>query len=535
MGSNGVNRWLNKANQRISLTNAAALLVGATLIGQLLGFMRTQVINANFPATGPGSTDAYFAAFKIPDLFFYTIAAGALGVAFMPFLADRLEKGDKKTVWEITSSLLNLLGFFMFGVGLILLIFAEPLIRLIINHDLSPQQLHTAASIMRLIALNPLLFAISGILTSVQQTFGRFFFFAIGPLVYNSCIIASAYIFHNTSLGLTGLGIGAMVGAILQLMIVCLGLIGLNFKYFPTIKWKLADFRRILRQLPARSIDQGIDSINSIVETNRASHLGVGNITFYENAYILHTAPIMLVGTTIATAAFPRLTRRLSQNRPDLFRRDFLQVFRAMIWIIMPIVVISYFSRAYLARMIFKANAPEIALIFGFLAGAILFRTLYTIISRYFYAHKDTKTPLFVSLFAIGLNILLAFSLAKPSAYGITGLALAQSIVAAVEVLILLIIMVWRDPHLFNSEFWNGIVKILSVTGFTLLTTYIMVTLVPLGRYDRGFITLGAKLFFIVAPTLLVHLAVSSLFDLEEARPVVDKLRKLALKPVKIQ
>src|SRR5262249_29772876 len=159
-----------------------------------------------------------------------------------------------KIVWEITSSLLNLLGLFMLAVGVILLIFAEPLIKLIINHDLSPQQLHSAASIMRLIALNPLLFTISGILTSVQQTFGRFFFFAIAPLVYNVSIIISAIIFHDTSLGLTGLGIGAMVGAVLQLVVVCFGLFGLNFKYYFTIKWKLTDFRKILRQLPARSV-----------------------------------------------------------------------------------------------------------------------------------------------------------------------------------------------------------------------------------------------------------------------------------------
>src|ERR1700757_3565461 len=100
-------RWLNRANARLTLVNAAALLVGATLFGQLLGFMRTQVVNANFNTTGHITTDAYFAAFKIPDFFFYTIAAGALGVAFMPFLSDKLHQGDKQAVWRLTSGLLN--------------------------------------------------------------------------------------------------------------------------------------------------------------------------------------------------------------------------------------------------------------------------------------------------------------------------------------------------------------------------------------------------------------------------------------------
>src|SRR6266404_3538395 len=401
-----MNRWLNRANGRVSLLNAAALLVGASLIGQVLGFMRTQVVNGNFNSPGHITTDTYFAAFKIPDFFFYTIAAGALGVAFMPFLADKLQQGDRQSVWKLTSGLLNFLGILMFIVGLILLIFTEPLLHLVVGYHLGPHQTHEAVTIMRLVAFNPLLFTISGILTSLQQNFGRFFFYALAPIIYNGCIIASVYLFKN-NIGLVGLGIGALAGAILQLLIVTLGLIGLRFRYAPSIIWHNSDFRQILRNLPPRSIDQGLDSINSIVETNRASTLKPGSITVYGNAYTLHLAPILLIGTAISTAAFPRLNDRLAQGRPDLFRRDFLMVLRAIIWIVVPVIVVTFFTRAYLARLIYKNIAPTISLILGFLVGAILFRTLYAIISRYFYAQKDTRTPLFVSLFAIGLNIFL--------------------------------------------------------------------------------------------------------------------------------
>ena len=532
-----MNRWLNRANQRISLTSAAALLVGASLIGQLLGFMRTQVVNGNLNVPGHITTDAYFAAFKIPDFFFYTIAAGALGVAFMPFLADKLQQGDRQSVWKLTSGLLNLLGILMAFVGIIIFVFTEPLLRIVVGHNLSPSQMHDAVIIMRLIAFNPLLFTISGILTSLQQTFGRFFFFALAPIIYNGCIIASVYIFKN-HLGLIGLGVGALAGAIIQLLIVLFGLIGMHFRYTRIIDFKNQDFRHILRNLPPRSIDQGIDSINSIVETNRASALGQGNITFYENAYTLHLAPILLVGTAIATAAFPRLNDRLAQGRPDLFRKEFLRVFRATIWIIMPVAVITFFTRGYLARLIYKNIAPEIAAVLGLLVGAIVFRTLYALISRYFYSHKDTRTPLFVSLFTIALNIFLAFTLARPIAkggYGITGLAIAESIVATVEVFILFLIMVWRDRHLFTVEFWDGVVRIMSVTGFTVMTTYILVNIIPLEATDRGFIHLGAKLLFIVVPTLAVHVLISSLFGLEEVQPVIARIKQIVLKPVRIQ
>lgn len=538
-----MNRLLTRANKKVGLGGAAALLIVVSLIGQILGFLRYKMVNANFPLLGPHSTDAYFAAFKIPDFFFFTLAAGALGVAFMPILAEHLERGDRKGMWDLSNSLINLISMVMLVVGVIMLVFARPLIHYVVASGLPPEQLNNAVLIMRIIAFNPLLFAISGVLTSVQQTMGRFFFFAAAPLFYNLTIIISALIFslapgHTGGpghLGLAGLGIGALAGAILQLIVVFFGLAGANFHWRPKIMWKSSDFKLILRQLPPRSIDQGIDSINSIVETNLATRLGVGNISFYENAYILHTTPILLIGTTISTAAFPRLTERLAQGRKDLFRQEFLQILRAMIWIAMPTVIICYFARGYFARLIFASGAPQIALVFGYLTLAIFFRIIYSIISRWFYAQKDTKTPLFVSLFAIALNIVLAYLLSRPAAYGIAGLAMAQSIVAAAEVAILFNIMLFRDHKLFNWEFWNGIIKILSVTGFSMLAAFIMISLLPLNIADRGVVTLGFKLLAIGGVTLLVHISISLLFGLEEAVPVIQKTKQFILKPIRIE
>lgn len=518
---------------RISIANVATLLVATSLIGQLLGFLRTKLVNTNFPTTGPGSTDAYFAAFNIPDFFFFTLAAGALGVAFMPVLSDHLHKGDRRGVWELSNSLMNLLAIVMAVVGVVMLLFARPLIEHLVAPGLTAEQLDNATNIMRFLAFNPLLFTISGVLTSVQQTMGRFFFFAIAPLFYNVSIIVSIFVFKD-NIGLVGLGIGAFVGAVVQLLVVLFGLRRIGFHYSPRINWRSADFRLILRNLPPRSLDQGMDQVNNIVETHLASKLASGSITYYNNAFILSTAPILLVGTAISTAAFPRLNERLSQNRPDLFRKDFLMVIRAMIWISAPIVVVAFFGRGYLARLIYAQGSPQIATIFGFLAGAIFFRILYAIMSRWFYAQKDTRTPLYVSLFTIALNIILAVWLSQPSWYGVAGLALAQSIVAATEVFILATIMVWRDHRLFDAEFLSGVWRILSVTGFSVVAAFVMITFYPLGLNDRGIVTLGTKLFFITAVTFGVHVWVSLLFGLEEARPVVRRMQRIIFSPIKL-
>jgi putative peptidoglycan lipid II flippase len=513
------------------------------MVGQVLGFLRTKLVNANFSAVGPQSTDAYFAAFNIPDFFFFTLAAGALGVALMPVLADHLQRDDRKSVNDITSSLMNLLALVMLLVGVLIFVFARPLIQTIVAPNLTPDQLNNAVIIMRLIAFNPLIFTISGILTSLQQSLGRFFFYAIAPLFYNTGIIAAAIIFGTQSghdggpghIGLVGLGIGALVGAIAQLVIIAIGTLNLHYKWRPKISWRSKDFRVVLRQLPPRALDQGVDQLNSLVETNFARRLGEGYISYYNNAYVLSTAPTLLIGTAISTAAFPRLNQRLSQGRPDLFRKDFLEVLRTIIWITAPIVVIGYFGRGYLARMIFSRNAPEIALIFGFLAGAIFFRTLYTLISRWFYAQKDTRTPMFVSIFTISFNILLAYLLSKPSSYGVAGLALAQTIVAMVEVLLLFSIMVIRDPKLLNPEFWGGCARILSVTGFSVIAGFIMISVYPLGAADQGILTLGTKLGLIAAIVFAVHIAVSGLFGLSEVRPIFARLKRLVYAPISIE
>lgn len=527
---------LPRIRKRITFGNAAFILAGSAALSQILGFLRTKLINANFiGATVPPDQNAgvYFAAFVLPDFFFFTIAAGALGVAFMPYLSDRLERGDKAGIWKLSSSLINVMSVVLFVVGLILLVFADVLARQLAQ-GYTPDQVHNVAVMMRILAMNPLIFTVSGVISAVQQVHGRFFFYAIAPIFYNLSIVASIFIFKD-NIGIVGLAIGAVAGALLQLMVVCLGNYGLGFRWRPKVQWKDGEFRQMLKQLPPRSLDQGLDQVQVIVETNIASSRRLGGATAvsdYNNAYVLHTAPILLIGTTISTAFFPKLSARLSQGRPDLFRRDFLKILRLLIWLTLPVAVVSFFARGYLARLIFSQNSPEISIIFGSLVLAILFRVMFSIISRWFYAQKDTRTPLIVSVFVIALNVVLAYRLSH--GYGVQGLAIAQSIVAATEVVILSVIMVMRDHKLINKWFLGGVWKIVSVTGFSLVAGYIAISYLPLGVNDVGPLVLGSKLMAITAIVFVTHLGLSAVFGLEEAFVVLRRVRNFILRPVRV-
>ncbi|MEO6761404.1 MAG: murein biosynthesis integral membrane protein MurJ [Candidatus Saccharimonadales bacterium] len=494
--------------------------------------MRNRLVSTNFTVHTPGASDAFFVAFQIPDFFFYVIAAGALGVAFIPIISERLHLGDRKGLWELTSSLLNSLAIIMAVVSVILFIFAAPLIHLLAP-DLSPAHFNDAVNIMRLISFNPLFFTLSGVVTSIQQAMGRFFFFAIAPLTYNLSIIASIYLFKD-NIGIVGLGVGALIGAVLQMLVAWLGMWGLGFKWHPKILWKNQHFRSVLRALPPRSIDQGVDQLNSIVETNRAQALGIGPVSYYNYALTLQNVPIMLIGTSIATAAFPKLTERLANHRPDLFRKDFLAILRVVIWLAVPTVIAMYFCRGYLARLITGDASPKVSTILGFLTASILFRIIYTMISRWFYAQKDTKTPLYISIFAITLNIILAFSLATKDGYNIAGLAMAQSITAAAEVTVLTTIMFLRDRKMLDAALFGSLVKIVAVSGFSIMAAFIMSHLLPLTLADRGIITLGLKLAAIGSVTFAVHILISGFFGMDEARPIFKWLRRIVLHPIKV-
>ncbi len=528
----GRSKIVSRATKRVSLPGAATLLIVTMLMAQLLGFVRTMLINGNFVDVGPDSTDAYFAAFKIPDFFFYTLAAGALGVAFIPVLSERILKSDRKGVWELSNSLMNLMSLIMIPAGLVMFFSAGWLMNTLYP-DLSPEQLNNATNILRIISFNPLMFTLSGVLTSTQQAFGRFFFFAVTPIVYNLSIIVSIFLFRD-SLGLVGLGFGALAGAFLSLMVAFAGTRGLGFHWRPRINFKSKDFKRVTKALPPRALDQGLDSVNSIVEAGRAGALGGGLVTAYENAFILHTAPILLIGSSISTAAFPRLSERLAQGRTDLFRKEFISILRVLMWVSLPVMVVTFFTRGYLARLIFKRGAPDIALILGYLSIAIFFRIVYTLFSRYFYAHKDTMTPLIVSVFAIAFNIILVFTLASKDAYGAAGLAIAQSIVSGVEVAVLFVVITLRDPAMFAREFWQSVNKLVSITGFTIATAFLMVTMLPLQADDKGFFVLSFKLGTIVIVTLSVHIAVSALFGFKESYTLLARIKKAVLRPIRI-
>lgn len=539
-----VNKFLTRANSRISVALAAALLAGSTLIANLLGLYREKLLLSYYYDTYPTAIDAYKVAFTIPDFMFFVLVSGALSVTFIPVFNERLAHGNKKSAWELSSSLVNLMAIVTLVASVLIIIFADQLVRYVVAPGLDEVSSNMASSMMRVIAINPFLFAISSVLASMQQAVGRFFFFALAPSLYSVGIIIGIIFFTNGinifgwqifEGGIMGVALGVVLGSLLQLIVSSIGMIGMDFKYQFKIFWKNLGFRQVLRLLPARSFDQGIDYFNNLVEINLASRLREGMITAYQVATTLHMVPVTLIGVAISTAAFPKMTERIAQGRSDLFKKELQTVLRVIIWLALPTAVIAFLGRGYLVSFVKVGGDQTIADILGLLSIAILFRSIYHIASRSFYAQQDTKTPLYISIAAIGLNIALAVWFVLKLDFGVMGLAAAQSIVSFVEVVILFSIMSSRIKGLFDVDFVHGVLRMVSASGLMFVITYVMVKTFDLSAADTRFFALIPKFAFIAFVGLTSYLIISRIFKLEEAQPVIDRLKRFIFRQVKIQ
>lgn len=538
-----VRSTVTKINQRLNVKLAATILAGSTLLSSLLGFFRDRLLNSAYMPSENGALagypvglDAYTAAFMVPDFMFAVLVSGALSVTFIPVFNERWVKGNKQSAWQISSSMVNFMALITMAASVLIIIFADPLMKYLIAPGLSESGHALAVSMMQVIAVNPFIFAVAAVIASIQQAVGRFMFCALAPMLYNvGIIIGTVWFTGGVNLfgwqifdgGIMGVALGVVLGSFLQLIVSAVGLAGLGFDYNFKIYWRNKGFRKVLSLLPARSVDQGMDYVVSLVEVNLASRLADGTVRAYQQALTLHMMPINLIGVAISNAAFPQLTGHLGEGRVDLFQKDLRSLLRIVFWMALPVSVVIFFTRGYVVHFIRNTGDPLIAGILGCLVVAILFRTIYHMAARAFYARQDTKTPLYISIFSITLNIILAIVLSMVLKMGAYGLAWAQSTVAVLEVVVLLAVMNRQMPKLFDMTFVRAIFKMIIAGTVTGVVCYIAVLIMPFRYHDDSFFSAFPKFVIISLVSFGTYAAASKWLKLPEIDPILARLKKV--------
>ncbi|HJW84127.1 MAG TPA: murein biosynthesis integral membrane protein MurJ, partial [Anaerolineae bacterium] len=420
------------------IARAASVVMLAFVASRVLGLAREIVIGARFGTSA--ELDAYLAAFRLPDLLYQLIAGGALGSAFIPTFARTLAAGDPRGAWRLASAVINIVTLTLAAAAALAAIVAPALVQAIIAPGFDADRQALTVSLMRAMLIAPVIFGASGVIMGALNAQQHFLLPAVAPIMYNLAIIAGA-VFLAPALGAGGLAIGVVAGALGHLLIQIPGLARHGARYSPVLDVNNPGVRQVARLMGPRVLGLAIVQLNFLVNTNLASRLGEGAVSALNYAWLLMLLPQGVFAQSIATAAFPTFAAQAARDQIDDMRRSLSSALRATLCLSLPAAVGLIVLGAPLVQLLLErgeftsASTRAVAGTLQFFALGLAAHSALEIVTRAFYARRDTRTPVIVGAAAMGLNVILSLLLIGPLAQG--GLALANSIATTLETLAL--------------------------------------------------------------------------------------------------
>jgi putative peptidoglycan lipid II flippase len=398
-----------------SITSAALLLGGASFLSRLLGLLRARIFAHQFGAGA--QLDMYYAAFRIPDLIFSIIIMGAVSSAFIPIFTSYRIKHRKKDPWLLANNFLHSFSLLVLVLAITLIIIAPYLVK-IIAPGFSPSAQKTTVALTRIMMLQPVILAISGIVAGVLQSLNVFFAYALSPIMYNIGIIAGA-LFLVPKMGIQGLAWGVVLGSFLHLLIQLPSLFLTGYRYRFYINLKDALMKKIIKLTIPRSLGLAAIQLNLIVMTAIASGLATGSIAIFNYANDIQYVPLGLVGIAYAAAAFPTLSAAFAKRSLRKFRASLIKSVLEIFYLVIPVAIIFFILRHEITSVLlqtgkFTENAAWLtAASIGIFCIGIPFQSLIPLLSRAFFALHNTITPVIINFIAVGINVSLALLLIK--------------------------------------------------------------------------------------------------------------------------
>lgn len=400
---------LNKQSQ--SITSAAVIIGGLSLVSRFLGIFRDRVLAEKF---GAGDTlDIYYAAFRLPDLVYNLLILGAVSAGLIPVFTALLAKHKEEEGWRLINNILNLLSVLLLIVCLILFVSAGWLIPLI-TPGFSPEKTESVVALSRIMFLSPFFLGLSAIFSSVLQSFRKFLIYSFAPILYNLGIIVGA-LWLVDIFGLYGLAWGVVLGAFLHMVIQLLPLFSTGFKYRLDFNWRDKNVLRVVRMMIPRTLSLAISQINFVVITIVASTLAAGSLAIFNLSNNLQNFPLGIFGVSLAVAALPVLSTLAAEKKNKDFVQTLSSTLRQILFFIIPAATLLYVLRAQIVRVIlgagqfdWQATRLTAACLALFCLG-LFAQGVYPLVIRAFYALHNTKTPFYVGLATLAVNLVAIF------------------------------------------------------------------------------------------------------------------------------
>ena len=435
-----------------SLAGNAAIVAAAFAASRILGLVREVVIASRF---GTGHTyDAYVAAFRIPDLIFFIVMSGAFGSAFIPVFGGFLAKGDAERAWNLANTLLTWVVAGFAVVALVVFLLAKPLMSIVIAPELPADSQDLAVNLTRLLLLSPLLLGLSAAGKGMLEAQSAFILPAIAPILYNLGIIGGA-LFLAPMIGVYGLAAGVILGSLMHVALQFGSLLRNDLQLHPSFSPRTDGLAEVGRLMAPRILGQTVSQVNLIVMTNFASRLAEGSISALNYAQSLILLPHGILAMSLSTVMFPRMVHNHERGDKLAFRQTLNEGLRTLIFLTLPAAVGLLVYRTSIVQVLFQygsfneESTDMVATAVGFFSIGLIGRAVAEPVTRTFYAMRDTRTPVVVSILSIVVNIALSWVLA-PS-MGHAGLALSLSATYLLRMVILMIILSGRTGGLVSE------------------------------------------------------------------------------------
>ncbi len=427
------------------LSAAAVLLASSVLLSRLLGYAREALLAYRVGAGA--ATDAYYAAFQIPDLLNYLLAGGALSIAFLPLYTRQLARGDAAAAERLLGTVLGTLTAVAVAASAVLWWFAEPLIAVQFpRFDPATQAL--TVRLTRIVLPAQIFFISGGIVNAALLARGRFGPSAAAPLLYNGSIIGGGlFLAPRFSVPVEGFAWGALVGGMLGPFIAPL----VDARRRIRLRGRVAPFDpAFLAYLAVAAplmLGQTLLTVDEWYERWFGALLGAGSVAHLGYARRLMQVPVAVVGQAIAAAALPTLSRLWAERRHEELNRVVLGTLQAGLALAVFAGAVCFVLAQPLVRVVYQRGAftvPDTATVAGILSLLSLAVPAWIgqqIAARAFYARGDTWRPMLlgtaVALAAIPLYLILG------QRFGVRGLAIAGATGMSVNALATLALARW--------------------------------------------------------------------------------------------
>ncbi|MBO4864881.1 MAG: murein biosynthesis integral membrane protein MurJ [Eubacterium sp.] len=455
-----------KRNQtQTGVMKAAGILVIANLLSSILGYARDIILLSVFDVSP--ATDAYNAAFVIPDLIYTILVGGGLSAAFIPVFSGYIAEKKYDDGFKMASTVLNIVAIVAAVICVIGEIFAPQILPFVIRGMVTwePETIQLTVTLTRIMFFQCFFMCLTGICMGILQSYKDFTPPSIGAVLYNITIIGVGVLLLTLGTGIAGFSIGVVTGSIVNLLVQIFPIQKHGFKYRRVVDLDHEGVKQFFKLFAPVLIGISVTQLNLVVNKSFASAQGKGILTSITQAQRLMQLPINIFALAIAMSIFPTMVEHFTTDNMDEYKKDLSLGVRNVSFIILPCAVGMIAVRVPLVRAIYlqgnfsPENVPVVATLLALYCIGMIGYSVRQVILQGFYAVKETRVPVRINIFILCLNMLLTVLFVR--IWSANGIAFAYSVAGLASMFIQTYYLRKKIGSIRGHEIKDSIIKCL--------------------------------------------------------------------------